>query len=299
MDAILKNKKNNSELLEKGYTVMEFADTLTVKRLLEYYQEHPNNFPHNFHASHFSTDTAYKRKVHQFILNEMASAIENTFNNCQAVFANYMVKEAGGDNPMPLHADWTYVEESVSSSYAIWLPLVDTSVENGCIGVIPFSQHLSHPIRGPRILQWEYSAGDILIGKMGTLLPMRAGQAFIYNHRTLHYSPPNNSGQARPAINVSLVPVGEKIIHYTIPEGETQILKFEVPGDDFFLDYDNFQMPRQGILLGKLSPGEAPLLNGRVEDFISKYAHRSSLSFLKRLFTRTDRIKFPAKPAIR
>ena len=277
---ILIDNKADKLLKEKGYAVVNFISAKQIDELSDFYQEHPNDFPQQFHTTHFSKDKNYKANIQKFVFSVLAHNIKNYFVDFIPVFANFMVKEAGGDNPMPLHADWTYVNEDASSSYAIWIPLVDTDINNGCIGVIPYSQYISNNIRGPRILQWEHPANDILINEMGKLLPMKKGQVLIYNHRTLHYSPPNNSGRVRPAINISLVPADEQIIHYTTPEGENDILKFVVDDTLFFLDYDNFQMPRHGKQVETI-PAHVPLFNDKVSVFIDEFRNKSFFSKLK------------------
>jgi ectoine hydroxylase-related dioxygenase (phytanoyl-CoA dioxygenase family) len=278
--SVLKDIEADKLLREKGYTVVNFISAEQIDELADFYQQHPNNFQQQFHTTHFNIDKDYKTNIKQFVFSVVADNIKSHFVDYIPVFANFMVKEAGGNNPMPLHADWTYVNEDTSSSYAIWIPLVDTDANNGCIAVIPYSQHLSHNIRGPRILQWEHPANDILINKMGKLLPMKKGQVLIYNHRTLHYSQPNNSDNVRLAINISLVPVGESIIHYSIPEGKNDLLKFEVGDASFFLDYDNFQMPKLGKQVEIISE-PIPLLNDKVSSFIDEFSNKSFCSILK------------------
>jgi hypothetical protein len=113
---------------------------------------------------------------------------------------------------------------------------------------------------------------------------MKKGQALIYNHRTLHYSPPNNSGRVRPAINISLIPEGEQIVHYTIPEGQNEILKFVVDNTLFFLDYDNFQMPRHGKIV-EIIPSSIPLFNDSVPSFIEKHNGKGFFSVLKKFLS--------------
>jgi hypothetical protein len=183
-----------------------------------------------------------------------------------------------------MHADWTYVNEDANTSISVWVPLTDTTIENGCLGVIPFSQHLSHRIRGPRILQWEYPCNELLIEKMGKLLPIKAGQAVIYNHRLLHFSPPNNTGETRLAVNLSLVPEGVQVIHYTVPEGQEKIHKFEVDGFDFFIQYDNFQMPEKGKLVETIDISSVPLLNQRAEDFIKNFGRQNFVGRIRAMF---------------
>ncbi len=131
---------------------------------------------------------------------------------------------------------------------------MDTTPTNGCIGVIPYSQRLSHTIRGPQIKQSQYPCNETLIANMGRLLPLKAGQMLVYDHRMQHYSTANDSDRLRPAINISLVPQGVEIIHYTRPEGSDKIHRYVVKDPDFFIRYDNFQI-RIGYARRLFGPG--------------------------------------------
>ncbi len=282
--SIFKNEEWNSFFNEQGYVVVDFLPAETVKALTAFYNAHPNPFKAEFHTTHFATDKEYKKAAHDTIVELMAPFAKKVLPGHKPVFGNFMVKEAGGNNAMPMHADWAYVDEPENTSVAIWVPLVDTIVENGCLGVIPYSQHISFKIRGPRIQQWQYPVNERLIKEMGKLLPLKAGQAVIYNHRLLHFSPPNNSNSIRVAINLSLVPEGVQMVHYTIPEGSEAVQKYNVDSSDFFIYYDNFQIPQRGTVAANILPGEIPLINTRVEGFINKYGNLPLFERLKSAF---------------
>lgn len=277
MATVFKDEKLNAHFNKYGYAVAPVLSASEVEALKVFYLNNPNPFKAEFHTTHFSTDKNYKQSVHDAIIGATQRGVHALLNNYVPAFGNYMVKEAGGNNPMPLHADWAYVDESAHTSVAIWIPLVDTTIENGCLGVIPFSQHLSWHIRGPRILQWTPPYNEQLVNGAGKLIPVKAGTGIIYNHRLIHYSPPNNSGQVRPAINLSLVPQGVQVLHYTVPEGKEGIHCYEVDNFDFFIHYDNFQVPERGRLREVISLDSVPLINNRVEAFIKQYAAKPGL----------------------
>src|SRR5687767_2290685 len=103
MREVLFNEANNTELAERGYVVVDFLSQGQVKALSDYYIAHPNTFLNSFHATHFNTDVGYKQRVQQFIFATLAENFARHFAFHQPVFANFMVKEGGGNNPMPLH----------------------------------------------------------------------------------------------------------------------------------------------------------------------------------------------------
>lgn len=256
----------------QGYVVLDFFSNDIKQNISSFLEKYlPIHFD-AFHTTHFSNNVEYKKQVHQAILDFFKEAfIRHISEDFMPVFANFMLKKGTGNNPMPLHADWAYVDELDHVSYAIWIPLIDTNEQNGGLCVIPYSQNLSCAIRGPRILQWEFPANEILIQKAGISLNLKLGQAVIYNHRLLHYSPPNFSGLLRPAVNISLVPKNVLQIHYAVPENTDFIHVFDAGVKDFYFRYSNFQMPEKANLIQQLPLSAAPLWNKKVENFLQQY----------------------------
>lgn len=268
-------KEIHDELATYGYKVVNISDTTLIDDLESFYVENRLNLTDGFHTTHFSLDTLYKAKVDTYLRDKLTPFVHFYLGDYKPVFANFMVKNSGGNNPMPLHADWTYVNEMEHRSFAIWINLCDTSHSNGCIGVIPYSNHLSNAIRGPRILQWNYPTNEQLIKSMGKLLPMKKGQALIYDHRLLHFSSENNSSAERPAINISVVPTDANVIHYCKPEGQSNVLGYLADHEQFFVEYNHFQFPKYGtrfVTFGK----DIETIDQKAEDFILKYGNKNN-----------------------
>lgn len=268
---MLKDKKLDTILQRDGYILGNFIPSDVLNSLISFYQNNQPNNPDPFHTTHFSKDSSYKKKINDGLIKILQPVWDLLLENSTPIFANFMIKAGDGNNAMPLHADWTYVDEPNYQSIAMWIPLVDTSTENGCLGVIPHSQHLSKHIRGPRITQILPPYDTMLIKKRGKLLPLKKGQAIIYNHRLLHYSSSNNSGYIRPAINISIVPTGIKIFHFTIPEGYKQIHKYAVDDYNFFIHYNNFQLPTLGESKTYIEPSTVPTIHNSIRPFLKKY----------------------------
>lgn len=280
---VFKKKSLNDEFLKAGFVSVDLIKPDNIKLLKSFYKENKIKSSTPFHTTHFSKNRDLKKKIHHYIVSQVWKELDEMLCDFKPIFANYMIKEAHNDSMMPLHADWTYVDESDDISIAAWVPLCDTNQFNGTLGVIPYSQHISNDIRGPRILQWEYPFNDILIEKAGKLINLKAGQAIIYNHRLLHYSPSNKSDDVRHAINISMVPNSKQVLHYTVPEGYKKIQCYKVDNEDFFLEYDNFQVPEKGNLEYELDIESSPILNEKLENFLSKYYTKGILNKLKKL----------------
>ncbi len=267
MAPVFKNPLIQQSFSEPGYITLPLLDETDIEKLLQHFNRHSGQYQTPFHTSHFSTDKHYKREVHDAITEIVFPKVEPLLADYRPAFANFMIKNPGSDYFMPLHADWAYVDENLFRSVAVWIPLVDTTEENGCLGVIEGSHKVMNIIRGPRIQQSSYEHDKDWVKRWGKLLPMKAGEAVIYDHALLHYSPPNRTASIRPAINLSIVPKAAEIIHFCIPEGAAEIEVYRVDDCSFYMNYDNFKRPESNSLIRTLPANSVEWIDSRMEKF--------------------------------
>jgi hypothetical protein len=280
MRTIFHDARLQQQIARQGYITHPLLDSEGLAALSALVSKYMAQYGGDFHTSHFSTDQTYKREVHETITAVVFPQVAALLDRYIPIFGNLMIKPADSGYAMPLHADWTYVDESRYRSLAVWMPLVDTTIDNGRLGVIAGSHRITGQVRGPRIIQSSFRRDDDWARQAGTLLPIRAGEAVIYDHALLHFSPPNRSGLLRPAINLSLVPADAEVMHYCIPEGADSIERYDVSGPEFYLRYDNFQRPETGTPVEKIPISSIELIDERMEAFIKKP------SFLKSILER-------------
>ena len=253
---------------QKGYVLLSsLLNTSEVERLLTLFSQFTAEANEAFHTTHFSNNLTYKQKVHDTIAALVYPKAAPVLNNFRPVFGNFMIKNPDAERFMPLHADWAYVDESKYTSVAIWIPLIDVDAQNGCLGVVEGSHRVTNAIRGPLIHQSSYQQDKEWVARFGKLIPMNAGNAIIYNHALLHYSPPNKSSVARPALNLSMVPQNVPLLHYCKPEGVVDIELYQVPDNSFYMHYNNFQRPDTGKLINTLPIGSVKVIDERMENF--------------------------------
>jgi hypothetical protein len=266
---------------KEGYVVLSLLSRSEVKTLLDFYDANPNEVNDGFHATHFSKNRPYKKLVHQKIVATYEVGLTNLLNNYNLLFANFMVKETGNNSVMPLHADWTYVDEKQFQSLGIWSPLVDTNEQNGMLGVIPSSHKLKVNNRGPKIISPFIENNDYIIENYGKLLKVDAGSVVIYDHRLLHYSPANLSNHKRVSVNISATPNDAEISHYSYFEKPNKVHKYEVLGADFFLEYNHFEEPDNGKIVDEYELNLLPFEKKYLDSILSS---KSTLHKIKSLF---------------
>jgi hypothetical protein len=251
---------------DKGYVVVpSLLNRLETEKLSSLCQQGKNDSSGFFYTTHFSSDPAYKQQVHDAITAVVFPRATSYLNNFAPLFANFMIKNPDPKNAMDLHADWAYVEEPEHHSVSIWIPLVDVNEENGCLGIIEGSHKILNAIRGPLIHQTSRQRDNLWVKKYGKLLPMKAGDAILYDHALLHYSPPNKTSSVRPAINLSAAPANVQWIHYCMPEHAKAIEKYRVPDTNFFIRYNHFQRPETGTPIETLPADTVQFIDAKME----------------------------------
>src|SRR5580700_7488346 len=137
MFSVFRDSILQKQFEQNGYILL--SSLLTpgeIETLNSLFTKFQNECNGAFHTSHFSTDVVYKKQVHDTIAELVFPKAAPHLNNFLPLFGNFMIKNSDPENFMPLHADWTYVDEQQFCSVAIWIPLVDVDAENGCLGII-------------------------------------------------------------------------------------------------------------------------------------------------------------------
>ncbi len=114
---------------------------------------------------------------------------------------------------VPWHQDKSYWPDANSNPViTCWIPLVDSTLENGCLHLIPGT----HRKRVIAHHQETYSGTGFLAlpeneinGRKIVALPMSAGSAIFFNDRLLHSSTPNNSDHVRWSVDLRYQPTDQ------------------------------------------------------------------------------------------
>jgi phytanoyl-CoA hydroxylase len=114
----------------------------------------------------------------------------------------YHVKPPNTGAPFPLHQDYHYFPHERHTMMLGGLYFDDATEENGCIGVVPSSQH-----RG--VLQLA-SRDELYLDPTAypleslTMLPAKRGSMLFFNYLTIHGSTPNTSEAPRRALFIQV-----------------------------------------------------------------------------------------------
>lgn len=185
----------------------------------------------------------YKRKVFDIITKEFKPVMDRILDNYRPIIANYIRKqnEAG---EVPLHENWAFADERKCSTVSIWCPLVDSTVKNGTLQVVPGSHKRFGEVRGPMI-PWELdNIKKEIIENHLVPLETKAGDCVILDDSIVHYSAVNKTNDLRLAIQLICIPAEFLSIHYHMdPSVSSEIVDVLEVDVDFYMQFNPWKKP--------------------------------------------------------
>jgi hypothetical protein len=194
----------------------------------------------------------YKRKVFEIITSYFKPHMEKLLEDYRPIIANYIRKKTDSGE-VPLHQNWAFADERKCTTVSIWCPLVDSTVENGTLHVVPGSHKRFGENRGPMV-PWELEGIKNEIIK-NYLIPIetKAGDCVILDDSIVHYSPLNKTNGLRLAIQLICLPEEIPSIHFHLDpkSNPNEIFVLEV-GDEFYMDFNPWKKPKNVKVLKRI-----------------------------------------------
>lgn len=254
MRPLLQDAKLQAHVDEHGWVVVDLLTDSEVRAMVDGYDrlDHEitvdRSFAAGFHATIIDERTDYRVKCHDLIAGVFQPAADRIFNDAVLAMTNFVHKEPGAA-AVPDHVDWTMVDEPGSTSLSVWSPLCDTDESSGCIGVLDRSHRAVSFVRASANPTYTETAefGATLPGR--ELLPLKAGQAVVFDHRLVHFSSAHNGPEPRVAFTCEMTPRAAPLVHFEqLGSGR---FRRHVVEPEFFTHFSVGQDPRD--IVGHIS----------------------------------------------
>jgi hypothetical protein len=185
----------------------------------------------SFHITFFDADTEYKKQVFEFLKRRLSSAAQTFLKDYKCAQANVFLKPVGAGIVYP-HQNITITDEEKYTSVSFWIPLQDTSSENGTVCVIPGSQDYFVKYRNTHIY-WPYVKFFKDGPGLNYFVPVnvKAGELLILDDRIVHYTPINKSLSDRWVVHSLWAPSEAQLKFCDPVENEVKVYDVE---DDFW-----------------------------------------------------------------
>lgn len=251
---VFKDDQLQANFEENGYVIVPFYQADDIKNLEDCYNKlHPNN-ESGFFPSTFSSDKNYRTIADQEIRSICQKHIERYCENIRVLNGSFIVKNPGPESGMCVHQDMSLVDESRFTGINIWVPLVDLTVKNGTLFVLPKSHRLFPTYRGSSIPEFFASIMDDVIDFM-IPVTIPAGHAVFFDQSIIHYSPPNYSDKRRIVTNTYFTHQDAEFRTYYWDKSSPDKVEAFEQDKDFMLNFEQFgqnihQRPTVGKSLG-------------------------------------------------
>ena len=133
-----------------------------------------------------------------------------------ALFAShYIAKPPGDGQPVLWHQDGSYWPLEPMEVVTLWLAVDDSLPENGCMRVVPGTQHMElHEMQPshdtPNVLSSQIDPALVDEGAAVDVV-LRAGGVSVHHPNIVHGSNPNTSGLRRCGLTIRYIPTSTRI----------------------------------------------------------------------------------------
>lgn len=214
-----------------------------------------------YKLSFFNNDLEFKKKVFDTLTAFFQPIVDKHLKNYKPLIINIFDKEPS-KGEVPIHQNWTFVDEDKYTSVSVWIPLVNVSRENGTLEVVKGTHKILSKYRSPS-LPWVFDdLNDILKKKYLEPFELKIGQAAIIDDGILHWSSENKTDVVRTAVQLIMIPEEADAIHYHQEVGEEYTKVYKVD-PEFFMQFNMKEIPdgypvidRKKISLKKLNEEE-------------------------------------------
>jgi hypothetical protein len=132
-----------------GFVTIPLLNRGEVDHLLTVHDDLSHGQPSGFWSSIFSDQIEYRTKVFREITEIFRPKVHSMLEHYRPLLATFVVKSANdSESKLPLHQDWSFVDEPQWVALNVWCPLVDVDENNGPLQVVPKSHRLSNNQRG-------------------------------------------------------------------------------------------------------------------------------------------------------
>jgi ectoine hydroxylase-related dioxygenase (phytanoyl-CoA dioxygenase family) len=258
MRRIFTDPKVQKQFDKKGYVTIELFSPEEIAKFIELYEEiegvkgTANTNKNTYELSFFEKDVAAKKRKFNVVYTFMKPLLDRYLDRYTPIMINLFNKEHG-TGEVPIHQNWTFVDEKKYSSVSVWIPLQNVTRKNGTLEVVPGSHKVISAFRGPSI-PWVFdNLNDLMKEKYMLPFELKPGEVGIIDDSMIHYSSINQTTGHRKAVQLILKPEEAPTIHCYKEDMESDTIKVMEVDDDYFFDFDMWSKPKPGKNLSQVT----------------------------------------------
>ncbi|MCB0514388.1 MAG: phytanoyl-CoA dioxygenase family protein [Bacteroidetes bacterium] len=174
------------------------------------------------------------------IIQQILKRIYNSNNTFFPLGAGYAINPSNATRGCLPHQDPTFVNEDESFSLTTWISLDNTTIENGCIMVIPGSHLWNNKYRSV-LMPWKFNRCVEELWKYMIPIPVSAGDILCFDVALIHASKNNITNKERIAMTIQALPKGVELFSY-FPKNKFIVEEYIIDGN-YFIKESQYNKP--------------------------------------------------------
>jgi hypothetical protein len=218
-----------------------------IEEIKQFYFKYTNgnveNSVYGMYVSLDEKDTTKKIDTMKMIQEYLKPKLNKYLHDIKSHLGSFLVKVPNKYSYTYPHQDWLFIDNEQEDMFSatIWVSLEDIDVQTGSLGFIKGSHKFLNNIVGspsPEIYTATMGHESLLLSYL-TFPEVKAGDALIFNNKTVHAAFPNTTEKQRIAIGIGITPEPAVLHHYFLnPENNKKLYKLTVD-EEFFYTYSN------------------------------------------------------------
>ena len=210
------DKAKQLEFDEQGFVVIDLISAAEARELRARSQDcrpplgRANDPSGSTYMSVFDGDR--RRAADQLIRASLSEAIKRHIRGFRDVVGLFFIKEPGC-KVLPAHQHPPAQYDLTGVTLHCWCALDDIPVGHAELQIVPHSHRLTRHVETLRFPPYFASFADTLLDRHAVSVPLRAGQAIVFDHSILHGSGVHHGNEDRVVASVLMVPEGVDHVH--------------------------------------------------------------------------------------
>lgn len=227
---------------KNGYVVLDFIRPEVLAEIIQVYDNLTPDDKFNpddsrYHCTFIDGNVEYKTKTFELLRNTCAPLINAVMIDYKILIGNFYVKPPGCGE-FEVHQNWNLLDETLHTSVTIWIPLQDTTEQNGTIEVVPGSNKIVGNINTLHAPFFFLEFTNELKSNYLKPVNLKMGQAIIFDDNIIHYSKSNSSGSSRSAIQLACTPKEAEDLFYFVDPANDRTIEIYETNFRFYLDHN-------------------------------------------------------------
>lgn len=203
-----------TRLSSEGFVVVDLLSESDTAALLQVCNElHPTSNG-GWESDFYSPSPEVKATAQRSIAAGFAAAVEREFVDHRSLMHNFVLNWPGPDGGLVLHQHSTLVDDRRFRSAIVWCGLTHADVANGTLHVVPRSHLVQRGPRPERGASWHDPHIETILRDYLVPVPVRPGQAIIFDNQLLHCSFANTTDRPRLTAVAVVIPNAAEPLYY-------------------------------------------------------------------------------------